>query len=68
MSVECTDLEKSVEEVLKKFMVDKVMFEGVQVSSTRGMQASPSTERHLKHFNPATEKRSKHRGDLANAK
>jgi hypothetical protein len=43
MSVERTELEKSVEEVLKKFMADKAMSEGVQASSTRGLQASPST-------------------------
>jgi hypothetical protein len=68
MSVERTELEKSVEEVLKKFMADKAMSEGVQASSTRGLQASPSTGRRSKCVNPATEKRSKHRDDLANAK
>jgi hypothetical protein len=40
-----TELEKSIEEVLKKFMADKAMSEGVQASSTRGLQASPSTGR-----------------------
>jgi hypothetical protein len=44
------------------------MSEGVQVSSTRGLQASPSTGRRFGWINPATEHRSKHRGDLANAK
>jgi hypothetical protein len=68
MSVERTELEKSIEEVLKKFMDDKAMSEGVHASSTRGLQASPSTGRHSKHTNPATEKRSKHHDDLANAK
>jgi hypothetical protein len=68
MSVERTELEKSVEEVLKKFMADKAMSEGVQASSTRGLQASPSTGCRSKCANPATEKRSKHRDDLANAK
>jgi hypothetical protein len=43
MSSERTELENSVEEVLKKFMADKSMFEGVQESSTMGLQASPST-------------------------
>jgi hypothetical protein len=68
MSVECTELEKFVEEVLKKFMDDKAMSEGIQASSTRGLQASPSTGCRSGHVNPATEKRSKHRDDLANAK
>jgi hypothetical protein len=37
MSVELTKLEKSIEEVLKKFMADKAMSEGVQASSTKGL-------------------------------
>jgi hypothetical protein len=37
MSVEQTELEKSVEEVLMKFMADGDMFEGVQASSSRGL-------------------------------
>jgi hypothetical protein len=43
MSGEQTELEKFVEEVLKKFMADRAMSEGVQASLTRGLQASPST-------------------------
>jgi hypothetical protein len=68
MSGEQTELEKSVEEVLKKFMADRAMSEGVQASSTRGLQASPSTARRSSRANPVTEKRSKHHDDLANAK
>jgi hypothetical protein len=68
MSVEHTELEKSVEEVLKKFMADKAMCEGIQVSSTRGLQDSPSTRHRSKRGNPVTEKRSKHRDDMDNAK
>jgi hypothetical protein len=49
-------------------MADRAMSEGVQASSTRGLQASPSTARRSGRTNPATEKRSKHRDDLANAK
>jgi hypothetical protein len=65
---EQNELEKSIEEVLKKFIVDRAMSEGVQASSTRGLQASSSTARCSIFSNPATEKQSKHHNDLANAK
>jgi hypothetical protein len=68
MSGEKTKLENSIEEVLKKFMDDRAMSEGVQALSTRGLQASPSTGRRSGRTNPVTEKQSKHRDDLANAK
>jgi hypothetical protein len=68
MSGEPSELEKIVEEVLKKIMANRSIFEGVQASSTRGLQASPSTELRSNRFNPIVEQRSKHRGDLANAK
>jgi hypothetical protein len=68
MSGERTELEKSVEEVIKKFMANKAMSEGVQASSTRVLQASPSTGRRSILVNPTTEQQSKHRGDMANAK
>jgi hypothetical protein len=68
MSGEPSELEKSVEEVLKKLMADRPISEGIQASSTRGLQASPSTGRRSGRVNPVTEQRSKHRGDLANAK
>jgi hypothetical protein len=66
MSTERTELEKSVEEVMKKFMADKAMLEGIQASSTRVVYASPSTGRYLTLTNLATEKRSEHRDDIAN--
>jgi hypothetical protein len=68
MSGEPNELEKSVEEVLRKLMADRPVSEGIQASSTRGLQASPSTGRRSTRINPVTEQRSKHRGDLANAK
>jgi hypothetical protein len=54
MSSEPTELEKSVEEVLKMFMADRAMYEGVKESSTRVLQASPLTGQCLGRFNPAT--------------
>jgi hypothetical protein len=68
MSVEHTELEKSVEEVVKKFMADKGMSEGIQASSTRGLQASPLNVLHSGRAKPTTEKRSKQHDDLANTK
>jgi hypothetical protein len=68
MSVERTELEKFIEQVLNKFMDDKAISEGVQTSSTRGLQDSHSTGCRSKHANPTTEKRSIHHDDLANAK
>jgi hypothetical protein len=68
MSAACTELEKTVEEVLKKFMADKYMSYGVHASSTRELQASPSTGHHSKCTNTVIEKHSKHRDDLVNAK
>jgi hypothetical protein len=37
MSVEGTKLEKFIEEVLKKFMADKAMSEGIHASLNRGL-------------------------------
>jgi hypothetical protein len=68
MSSEPSELEKSVEEVLKKLMADRLISKGVQASSTRVLYASPSTGRRSGCVNPVTEHRSKHHGDLANAK
>jgi hypothetical protein len=68
MSGEPNDFEKSVEEVLRKLMADRPVSEGIQASSTRGLQASPSTGRRSTRINPVTEQRSKHHSDLANAK
>jgi hypothetical protein len=44
MSTERTELEKFIEEVLKNFMADKAMSEGVQASSTKGLQVFSSTK------------------------
>jgi hypothetical protein len=49
-------------------MVEKVMSAGIQASSVRGVQASPSNSRGSRSFRPTSEKRTKHIDDLANAK
>jgi hypothetical protein len=49
-------------------MADRALSEVVKASSTRGLQASPSTGRRSSRVNPTTEQRSKHHGDLAHAK
>jgi hypothetical protein len=59
-------VEKSVEEILIDLMAEKVMSVGIQASSIGGLQASPSTAR--RSSRTVTEKRSKHRDDLANVK
>jgi hypothetical protein len=46
MSGEHSALEKSMEEILVDLMTKKVMSVGLQVSSTGGLKASPSTGRH----------------------
>jgi predicted secreted protein len=43
MSGDFNKVEKFIEEILIDLMTEKVMFIGVQASSTRGVQASPST-------------------------
>jgi hypothetical protein len=68
MSGEPSELEKSVKEILKKLMPKRPISEGVQASSTRILQSSPSTGRRSGRVNPRSEQRSKHRDDLANAK
>jgi hypothetical protein len=60
-------VEKSVEEILIDLMAERVMSTGVQASSTRGVQASPSTARGSRPSRVADEKRTKHRDDLENA-
>jgi hypothetical protein len=72
MSEALSVAEKVVEEVLIDLMTERVMSErglstGVQASSTRGLQASPSTAR-AGPSRPADEKRTKHRDDIVNAK
>jgi hypothetical protein len=68
MSGDLSVVENFVEEILINLMAEKVMSAGVHASSTRGVQASPSTERRSGPSRTATEKRSKHHDDLANAK
>jgi hypothetical protein len=68
VSGELNDLEKSVEEVLRKLMVERPASEGIQVSLTRELHASPLTRRRSTCMNVVTEKRIKHHSDLANVK
>jgi hypothetical protein len=73
MSDELSAAEKIVEEVLIDLMTERVMSEremsaSIQASSTRGVQASPSTARGARSSRPSAEKRTKHRDDLANVK
>jgi hypothetical protein len=49
-------------------MADIPVSEGIQASSTRGLQASPSTGHRSTCINLVTEQRSKHRSNLANVK
>jgi hypothetical protein len=67
MSGDLSAVEKSVEEILIDLMAEKFMSVGIQASSMGGLQASPSTAQDLSS-RTATEKRSKHHDDLANAK
>jgi hypothetical protein len=73
MSDELSVVEKVVEEVLIDLMTKRIMSErrmsvGVQESSTRGFQASPSTAHGVGPSRTTTETRTKHRDDIANAK
>jgi hypothetical protein len=68
MSGDLSTVEKSMEEILIDLMAEKGMSIGVQASSTRGLQASTSIGRRSGPSRTTTEKRSKHRDDLANAK
>jgi hypothetical protein len=70
MSDELSAAKKVVEEVLIDIMTERVMSMsiGLQASSTRGWQASPSTACGAGPSQPLDEKRTKHRDDLANAK
>jgi hypothetical protein len=65
---ELNTAKKCVEEVLIDLMAKKVMYVGIQYSSTRGVQTSPSTTRGYGPFRAAAEKRTKHRYDLVNEK
>jgi hypothetical protein len=72
MSEALSVVEKVVEEVLIDLMTERFMSErgfstSVQASSTRGLQASPSTARAGPSW-LADENRTKHRDDIMNAK
>ena len=73
MSDELSVVEKIVKEVLIDLMTERIiskreMSPSIQVSSTRGLQASLSTSRGARSSQPSAEKRTKHRDGLANAK
>jgi hypothetical protein len=73
MSEELSTLEESVKEVLinlmiERFMSERVMYMGVQTSSTRGVQASSSIASRAGLSRPSAETRTKHRDDLENVK
>jgi hypothetical protein len=70
MSVEFSAAEKVVEEVLINLMTERVMSmsTGVQASSMRTVQASPSTAHVARPSRPSAENRTKHKEDLTNAK
>jgi hypothetical protein len=73
MSEELSAIEESVKEVLinlmnARVMYERVMYVGVQASSTGGVQASPSIARGSWPSRVITEKTTKHRDYLANAK
>jgi hypothetical protein len=62
--------EKIVEEVLIDLMTERVMSmsAGIQASSTRMVQASPSTAHGAGPSQPSAGKKTKHKDDLSNAK
>jgi hypothetical protein len=68
MSDEISAAEKVVEEFLIDLMAEKVMYIGIQASSMRGVQASPSTASGSRPSQPTAEKRTKYRDDLENTK
>jgi hypothetical protein len=68
MSDKLMAMEKIIEEVLIDLMGKKVMSASIQVSSMRGLQAYPLTSRGSRPSRVITEKITKHRDDLENAK
>jgi hypothetical protein len=67
MSGDLSVVDKYVEEILIDLMVEKVMSLSIQALSMGGLQASPSIGRRSMS-QTVTEKKRKHRDDLANAK
>jgi hypothetical protein len=68
MSDELNAAEKIVEEILIDLMAERVMSASIQASLMRGVQASISIARGSGPSQVVTEKRTKHRDDLENAK
>jgi hypothetical protein len=68
MSGKVNEFEKYVKQVVRKLMADRTVSEGIEASSTRGLQASPSIRHFFACINPITKQRSKHRSDFANVK
>jgi hypothetical protein len=70
MSEDFSAVEKWFKEVMINLMTERVMLmsAGIQTSSTRTVQASPSTTRRAGPVRPSMEKRTKHKEDLANEK
>jgi hypothetical protein len=68
MSDEISATEKVVEEILIDLMAEKVMSIGIQVSSTRGVQASLSITHGSGLSQAVIEKRTKNHDDLENEK
>jgi hypothetical protein len=73
MSKELSTVKESMKEVLIDLMTERVMYErvmyvGVQASSTRGVQASLSTACRSRPSRPSTEKRTKQKDGLENVK
>jgi hypothetical protein len=65
---ELSTVEKIVEEVLIDLMAEKVMSASIQESLMRGVQVSSSIARGSEPSRVITEKRTKHKDDLANVK
>jgi hypothetical protein len=68
MSGDLRAVEKYIKEILVELKEEKVLSVGVHASSTRGVQASPSTACRSGPSDTSKEKRSKHHNNLENVK
>jgi hypothetical protein len=68
MSKELSADKESMKEVIIDLVNERVMSVGVQESSIKGVEASPLISHRSEPSRVITEKRTKHRDDLANAK